>query len=226
MIAFLDDDDSWFPDYLEKQVSTLDRHPDASASYAAHTEIDQKGHPRKPDLQPLFRYDTALFHLLTESFVHTLSVFVCRRKALETVGPLNDSLLIVHDLDWYARLLMSGGTIVPVPGTAIVKREIPGGLVARHREWFEEEKGVLSRVLGESRESTVREGHVRAHRALLFARLGLARRDYSFAVLRLAEAFEAEPVRSVQIILLRLLRNMKHTVLQRLVRHNGNRGQL
>jgi len=209
MIAFLDDDDVWLPEYLARQVSTLDRYPEASASYAACTEIDEHGRQRRPDFRPLFEYDSPLLHLLTESFVHTLSVFVCRRRALDRVGPLNDRLLIVHDLDWYARLLMSGGTIVPVPGAAIVRHEIPGGLIARHREWFEEEQSVLSRVFRERRECAYREGHVRTHRALFFARVGISRKDYSFAALRLLEAFRKDPVRCLQIIFLRTLRNLR-----------------
>ncbi len=209
LIAFLDDDDVWLPDYLKRQVSTLDRHPQTSASYAVCTEVDEEGHQRRPDLRPLFQYASPLIHLLTESFVHTLSAFVCRREALDRVGPLNEGLLIVHDLDWYARLLMSGGTLLPVPGAAIIRREIPGGLVTRHREWFDEEQSVLRRVFGDSRECASREGHVRVHRALLFARLGIARKDYTFAARRLFEAFRRAPVRSIQIICLRLLRNLR-----------------
>ncbi len=127
IIAFLDDDDVWLPDYLRRQVATLDRHPEASASYTAHTEVDPGGRHREPDLQPLFRYDSALIQLVTESFLHTLSVFVCRREVVDRVGPFDDGLHIVHDLEWYARLLMSGGTILPVTGGALVRRETPGG---------------------------------------------------------------------------------------------------
>ena len=209
LIAFLDDDDAWLPDYLERQVANLDCHPDASASYAGYTEVDQQGRYSRPDVRPLFHYDCPLLHLVTESFVHTLSVVVCRRETFDRIGQLDDKLGIVHDMDWYARLLMSDGTIIPVAGSSLVRREIPGGLVTRYHEWFEEEQSVLSRVFRQSRECARREGHVRAHRALVFARLGIARGDYSFAVRRLFEALWEAPVRSMQIILLRLSRNLR-----------------
>lgn len=209
LIAFLDDDDIWLPDYLKEQVASLDSHPDASASFAAHTEVDPQGRHSRPDVRPLLHYDCPLLHMVTESFIHTLSVFVCRREAFDRVGPLDDRLGIVHDIDWYARLLLSGGTIVPVAGSSLVRREIPGGLVTRHREWFEEEQSWLSRVFGQSRECARRQGCVRAHRALFFARLGMGRKDYSFAVRRLFEAFRVAPIRSIQIAFLRLSRNLR-----------------
>lgn len=209
LIAFLDDDDIWLPDYLKRQVANLDCHPNISASYAGHIEVDQLGQYSRPDVRPLFHYDCPLLHLVTESFIHTLSVFVCRRETFDRIGPLDGSLGIVHDIDWYARLLMSGGRITPVAGSLLVRREIPGGLVTRLHEWFEEEQRVLTRVFRQDRECARREGHVRAHRALVFARLGMACKDYSFAVRRLFEAFWGAPVRCMQIIFLRLSRNIR-----------------
>jgi glycosyltransferase involved in cell wall biosynthesis len=208
LIAFLDDDDVWLPDYLERQVATLDSHPDASASFAGHTEVDPGGRTSRPDVRPLFRYDSPLLHLLTENYIHTLSVFVCRREMIDRTGPMDDRLGIVHDIDWYARLLLNGGSIIPVSGSPLVRRGVPGGLVTRHREWFEEEQRLLGRVFGTSRVSARRQGHLRAHRALLFARLGIRRRDYSFSVRRLFEAFRMAPVRCIRIIFLRLTRNL------------------
>ncbi len=209
LIAFLDDDDIWLPDYLKRQVATLDSHPRISASFAGHTEVDQQGRCSRPDVRPLFRYDCPLLHLVTESYIHTLSVFICRREVFDRIGPLNDRLGIVHDIDLYARLLLNGGAIIPVAGSSLVRRGIPGGLVTRHREWFEEERSVLSRVFGQSGECARRQGHVRSHRALFFARLGMGRKDYSFAARRLFEALWVAPVRCIQIILLRLSRNLR-----------------
>jgi hypothetical protein len=118
---------------------------------------------------------------------------------------------------------MSGGTIIPVPGAAIVRREIPGGLVARHREWFEEEQSVLSRVFRQSRECAGQEGRIRAHRALVFARLGIARKDCFFAARRLLEAFQEDPVRCMQIIFLRTLRNLREARQQDSSNHEWSR---
>lgn len=212
LIAFLDDDDTWHPDYLKRQVENLDHHLDASLSYAGYVEVDHKGRLSRPDSSPLFRYDSPLIHLLTESFIHTFSIAVCRREAFDRIGLLDEGLNIVHDLDWYVRLLLIGGKIVSVEGCSLVVREMPGGLITMHRRWFEEEQGILGRACEQRRECARREGHIRAHRALLFARVGMKRKDYSFAAKRLLEAMRRAPLRSVQIALIRLFRNLFDSV--------------
>jgi glycosyltransferase involved in cell wall biosynthesis len=209
LVAFLDDDDVWLPEYLERQVANLDRQPDASASYAPYTEVDRRGRRTRPDLQPLFDYDSALLHLMTENPVHTLSALVCRREAFDRIGRLDEGLSIAHDLDWYARLILGGGRLIPLPGAPLLEREIPGGLVSGVRRWFEEERAVLHRVLRDSPACARHQRQIRAHRALLFARLGIARKDYAFAAGRLFEALSGAPVRSLQIVARRLSRNLR-----------------
>ena len=209
LVAFLDDDDVWLPEYLERQIANLDRHPDATASYAPHMEVDRRGRHTRPDLQPLFDYDSTLLHLMTESPIHTLSALVCRREAFDRIGRLDEGLSVVHDLDWYARLVLSGGRLIPLPGAPLLEREIPGGLVSGVHRWFEEERAVLHRVLRDRPACARHQRQIRAHRALFFARLALARKDYGFAAARLFEAFSGAPVRSLQIVARRLSRNLR-----------------
>ncbi len=208
LIAFLDDDDVWHRDYLRHQVDTLDRWPSAGASVAGHTLIDGQDRSRDPDTRPLLAYSCPLVHMATELFIHTMSAVVCRREALEAVGPLDPGLRICHDVDWYVRLLQSGRSIVRVDGPALVVRESPGGLVRRHREWFREERAVLDRVFREDPECARERSRILAHRSLLFARVALRSRDYVFAGARLRDAWRHAPVRSTRIALLRLGRNL------------------
>ena len=44
-IAFLDSDDMWRPDKLEKQINLLDEHPEVQISYTASSFIDYAGNP-------------------------------------------------------------------------------------------------------------------------------------------------------------------------------------
>jgi glycosyltransferase involved in cell wall biosynthesis len=209
LIAFLDDDDIWFPDYLQHQVNQLDNHPEVAACCAPHVEFDESGRFYQPDLLPLVNHEHALIHLLTDSFVHTMSIFVCRHEAFRAIGPFEEKLGIVHDWDWYARLLLSGLRILAPAGPALAGREIPGGLVTRHRTWHEEERSMLDRIFAQNKQFSGEEQHVRAHRALVFARIGLQRNDYAFAASRLLEAFRRAPLRSTQTIALRLARNIR-----------------
>jgi glycosyltransferase involved in cell wall biosynthesis len=208
LIAFLDDDDQWHPDYLSRQIEWLDSHPEAFISYAGYVAVDERGRQSNPDLLPLLRYESSLIHLLTESFIHTLSITLCRREAFRLAGKLDETLKIVHDQDWYARLLLNGGKIVQLDGAPLVVREMPGGLVTDHRLWFAEELRVIKRICDQDRECARREGYIRAHRSLFFTRIGILRNDYFFAARRLLEAFWSAPIRSLQIAVIRSCRNL------------------
>ena len=208
LIAFLDDDDVWQPAYLEAQVEHLDAHPTAALSYTDHVERDASGRPSRPDTQPLFAYPSPFVRLLTESFIHTLSVVVCRREAFDRFGRFDEGLNIVHDLDWYRRVLVGGGDFVYLP-RPLVERGVPGGLVTSHRRWFQEERTAHAQAFAGNPADAGHERMVRAYRSLFFARVGLAGRDLSFGFSRLAGALRESPYWTIRIAALRLLRRVR-----------------
>ena len=199
IVAFLDDDDAWHPSYLETQVAQFDAHPDASLCSTGHVEIDAAGRVSRPDLSPLFDYADPLVHLLAECPLHTLSIVACRRAAFARVGPFDETLAIVHDLDWYLRLVAGGGRREHAPA-ALVERGVPGDLVSRHRQWHAEEQAVHRRLFGTTRIARRDRRRVRASRALLFAWVGLAKGDLGFGLARLGDAILASPRDSVRIV--------------------------
>jgi glycosyltransferase involved in cell wall biosynthesis len=207
LIAFLDDDDVWRPSYLETQIAQLDSHPDADLVYSAHVNVDDDGHETFPDIRPLFAYTSPLTWLLAECFVHTLSLVVCRRRIFDDVGGFDSRLIVVHDLDWYARLLATGKSFVHMPST-LVERSTPGGLVTSHRDWFQEERLVINRIFRGSLCQPKHRRMVRASRALFFARVGLAKGDIAFGSERLFEALLQSPYWLTLIVARRLGRRL------------------
>jgi glycosyltransferase involved in cell wall biosynthesis len=208
LIAFLDDDDIWRPSYLEQQVGHLDANRDASLSYADHLEIDASGRASRPDTRALMKYDTPLVRMLAESFIHTMSVVVCRRGLFEVLGPFNESLHIVQDLEWYARLLSSGERVVHLPET-LVGRAVPGGLVTKHRQWLDEERRVVETVFVAGEVNTRDARLIRAYRSLFFAHLGLSKGDISFGLMRLADALLTSPSSTLSIAARRVGRRLQ-----------------
>jgi glycosyltransferase involved in cell wall biosynthesis len=208
LIAFLDDDDFWQPAYLEAQVEHVDAHPTATLSYTDHVETDASGRSSRPDTQPLFAYPSLFVRLLAESFIHTLSVVVCRREAFDRFGRFDESLNIIHDLDWYCRVLVGGGHFLYLP-RPLVERGVPGGLVTSHRRWFQEERSAHARAFAGNAVDARHERMVRAYRSLFFARVGLAERDLRFGFSRLAEALHESPSWTIRIAALRLLRRIR-----------------
>ncbi len=209
LIAFLDDDDEWLPGYLHEQAARLDRNPSASACVARHLEFDARGRIREPDLEVLLEYDSPLIYLLTESFVHSMSVLAARRSAFEEIGLLNPGFSITHDWEWCSRLLLAGKTLLPPAGPVLVLHEVPGGLVTRLGEWYEEEQAILNGIFEHHTEyATYRRG-VMAYRNLLFSRLGFSRGEALFGMRRLASAISASPAAAARIIYMKLGRLMQ-----------------
>ena len=205
IVAFLDDDDAWQPPYLEAQVAHLEAHPEADLSFADHLERSPGGRESWPDTRSLLVYPSPLVRLLSESFIHTMSVVVCRRSAFARAGLFDERLSIVHDLDWYARVLVGGGRIAHLP-RLLAERAVPGGLVTSHREWFREEGLLLARTFATMPGQGRHERMVRAYRSLFFAWVGLGKGSLAFGLSRLAEALRASTVWTIRIAAFRLLR--------------------
>jgi len=208
IVAFLDDDDVWRPSYLETQVARLNTHPEAELCTAAHVDVDAAGRVSQPDLRPLYHYPVPLVHLLAECPIHTLSVVTCRRAAFERIGPFDETLPIVHDLDWYLRLIASGGK-VEHSSTALVEHAVPARLVTRHRQWFQEERSVHRRFFAKGRLAPEHQRLIRAARALLFARVGLTKWDLAFGLARLTEAILVSPIDAVDVMARKLRRRRR-----------------
>jgi glycosyltransferase involved in cell wall biosynthesis len=207
LVAFLDSDDIWKPSYLDRQVAQLDRNPEAALSYADHLESGPDGRVTRPNSRALVPDAGPLVRLLAEVFIHTLSSVVCRRETFDRYGRFDESLAIVHDFDWYVRVLEGGGAITHLPHP-LVKRSVPGGLVTAHRRWFSEDSAVIAKALA-ARSVPAREASmIRTYRSLFFARLALGNGDLGFGLGRLADALRS-PRWSIRLVARSLARRAR-----------------
>lgn len=102
LVAFLDDDDSWYPHKLERQVAHLEASPESTALvYCAfrHVARDGASHVVRPS-----DGGHTVAALLTKNQVGTTSAVVCRKSALLEVGGFDESLASRQDVDLYLRL--------------------------------------------------------------------------------------------------------------------------
>lgn len=106
LIAFLDDDDRWQPDKLERQVALFqgDHAPDFVFSDVCFFSDDSVS---KPVLATWQKTDGYIFdNLLRDCYIYPSTVVV-RRKLLKAVGEFDETFAIVEDYDLWLRLAHS-----------------------------------------------------------------------------------------------------------------------
>src|SRR5262249_5967515 len=111
-VAFLDADDRWEPDFLLRQISHLDAHPETTAAYCDAWLIG--GTPRAGQ-----RYmqaasstgDVTLVSLIEQRCHIMLSTVVARTEAIVSAGLFNQALRRGQDFDLWLRLVLAGARI-------------------------------------------------------------------------------------------------------------------
>lgn len=120
LIGFLDDDDSWEPEKLARQVAVLDADPAVGLVYTGFSILGEDGSVHVPELAP---WQTApgplLDRLLRECFIHPSTVLV-RRALLDRVGGLDERRSPCEDYDLWLRLApLTSGACLAEPLTRI-----------------------------------------------------------------------------------------------------------
>jgi len=104
-IAFLDDDDLWLPNKLEKQIPYLESDPNIALVYSDMFCFDEQGvfpdtwaktNPTPPVVQPWI--------LFVRDFIPTPSVVV-RRECLNEVGWFDGTVIPCEDYDMWLRII-------------------------------------------------------------------------------------------------------------------------
>lgn len=115
-VAFLDSDDLWRPEKLEKQLAFLESNPSYGACFTWADIIDENDVPRALDdedvrwLYHAFRQENRsqaqwLMRLLTEGNCFVCSSVLIRTGIVEKLGMQNVSLLQMQDYEYWVRLL-------------------------------------------------------------------------------------------------------------------------
>ena len=104
IIALLDSDDLWEPNFLEKMTNLLNMYPEASGSYCGFQYIDAQGHiVGKPSLKVV---PPELFHqtVIYEGNWLVPSAIVFSKQLVEQVGLFDITINPVADADMWIRL--------------------------------------------------------------------------------------------------------------------------
>jgi GT2 family glycosyltransferase len=106
LIAFLDADDMWLPDKIERQVEHMRSHPQVSLITGSEWETDETG--RKVWLMERKPLDSASIYprILVENYIGTPSLVMVRRECFDNdkVGIFDEKIRLAQDWDLWIRV--------------------------------------------------------------------------------------------------------------------------
>jgi glycosyltransferase involved in cell wall biosynthesis len=126
-VAFLDSDDCWFANKLEKQVAYLDYHPDIRASFTGIELIDENNklvetwdqiHKKYPDSC----VNESLLIIKQNVIVGGGSTLMMRRSLIEEIGYFDESMRSVEDWDYWFRIAQKGALFLVPYKLAQIRR--------------------------------------------------------------------------------------------------------
>ena len=128
-IAFLDADDEWLPQKLERQMALLKQDPTLGLVCSLCT-ISEPGRERRviPEADNIPSSGRLFRHLIRKCFVFTPTVVV-RRDCLEEVGLFNESLAVSEDFNLWLRIA-ARWRIAFMPEVLAITHKRPGSLSA------------------------------------------------------------------------------------------------
>jgi glycosyltransferase involved in cell wall biosynthesis len=133
LICFLDADDLWTPDKLQRQVAFMEEHPEVGLVFSDEEEFDDAG-VHCPSLLATTRYGSGLGpkqhiegafqKLLEENFIPTSTV-MARRRCFDAAGLFDVALRAAEDRDMWARIAVTF-PLVCMPERLGSKRVVAG----------------------------------------------------------------------------------------------------
>lgn len=111
LVAFLDDDDRWHVDKLEKQLKAISE-KNVDLCYSAKNVIHLEKNGKSFYSHKYPRYKNNLYKsIMHDNFIGSTSSVIIKRKIIEEAGDFDESLPALQDYDLYIRIIKNGGKV-------------------------------------------------------------------------------------------------------------------
>lgn len=171
-IGFLDADDMWTPDKLEKQVPCFAEKPDLGVVYTNFIYMNESGQTLHTPPRQYFSGNITK-RLLVENFVNGMTSLV-RRECFEIVGLFDESLPMGIDYDLWLRISTKYDFLF-LDEITYLYRIWPGQMSKNHRGRYHCAERIMKRFINANRslldKGTIREAwaHTYVGRGTCFA---------------------------------------------------------
>lgn len=130
LLAFLDSDDLWEPNYLEVQVQKLDENPSADIVYSGSTAFGECASRPGQSLRGPITFTS----LIDETYWVGVTV-VARRQALIKAGLFDPNIWGAEDFDLWLRCIKNGSQIIAY-GTPLFRYRVRKGSNSSDPIWM------------------------------------------------------------------------------------------
>ena len=145
-VAFLDSDDLWMPDKLDKQVQVLRERVDIDAVMANYEEFVTPECAQGSESSAHFEIKK------TTHAGYCAGTFFAGREIFDRVGLFDESVRVGEFIDWFSRASDSGMRSLLIPHVLMKRRIHPGNTMgsvpASFRQYTQVLKGILNRRRG------------------------------------------------------------------------------
>lgn len=206
LITFLDDDDVWAPERLERHLHAHSKHPTSPASFSGYWHIDSEGRPFGDDWRSRQADSAAMLSGRADTPLGP--TLVIRRSDFVAIGGFSSEIPILVDFELALRLALRGDLVYldsllvgyrrhannmtsTAPANALLRRNAMEDMVDRQR-WAAAGRGNVE-AAGLFRERLERFRQNEARRAGVALFRFLKRRDYHHARSELAWGLSRAP---------------------------------
>jgi glycosyltransferase involved in cell wall biosynthesis len=170
LLAFLDSDDWWQPEFLKSLVSVFEQPRGVDLCFSDQIWIHPSGKQYYSSALLNKRIANPYLHAIVEPFILGISALVVRKKAFEAIGGFDTDLRQAEDNDLYARLV-ARGRYFHIPQALVLKFVSEDSLSCDYEGWCENYDKLLDKHLSSD------HGHLKAE-LRLSSRLRIARQAW------------------------------------------------